>query len=63
MKVWFDGDVEQDIFDKVLVAVGRTPNGKLINAQAAGVHVDERGFIKVNSKMQTNINHIYAMAT
>ena len=61
LKVWFDGAVEADIFDKVLVAVGRTPNGKLINAQAAGVYVDERGFITVNSKMQTNINHIYAI--
>jgi dihydrolipoamide dehydrogenase len=48
-------------FDKILLSVGRIPNGKDINASAAGVHVDERGFIPVNSSMRTNIPHIYAI--
>jgi len=48
-------------FDAVLVAVGRTPNGKLIDAEKAGVHVDERGFIPVNHYLQTNVPHIYAI--
>jgi dihydrolipoamide dehydrogenase len=43
------------------VAVGRTPNGKKINANAAGVSVDERGFIPVDQQMRTNINHIFAI--
>lgn len=52
LKVTFegpDGETFEDTFDKVLVAVGRRPNGKLINAEAAGVMVDERGFIPVDS--------------
>lgn len=48
-------------FDAVLVAVGRVPNGKLIDAEKAGVNVDERGFIAVNSYLQTNVPHIYAI--
>ena len=48
-------------YDAVLVAVGRTPNGKNIGAAAAGVNVDARGFIAVNSQMQTNVPHIYAI--
>src|SRR5690606_9384330 len=48
-------------FDAVLVAVGRTPNGKLIDAEKAGVQVDERGFIPVNAYLQTNVPHIYAI--
>jgi len=48
-------------FDAVLVAVGRTPNGKLIDAEKAGVNVDERGFIPVNEYLQTNVPHIYAI--
>ncbi|MBE9549048.1 MAG: dihydrolipoyl dehydrogenase [Proteobacteria bacterium] len=48
-------------FDRVLVAVGRTPNGKLIGADKAGVTVDERGFIPVNKQMQTNQPHIFAI--
>jgi dihydrolipoamide dehydrogenase len=47
-------------FDKILQSVGRIPNGKEVNAQAAGVHVDERGFIPVDHSMRTNIPHIYA---
>ena len=47
--------------DRVLVAVGRSPNGKRINAEAAGVNVDERGFIPADAHMRTNVPHIYAI--
>ena len=50
-----------DVFDRVLVAVGRRPNGKLIGAEAAGVHVDDRGFIPVDGQMRTNVPHIFAI--
>jgi dihydrolipoamide dehydrogenase len=50
-----------DVFDRVLVAIGRRPNGKTINAEAAGVAVDERGFIAVDKQMRTNVPHIYAI--
>ena len=43
------------------MAVGRSPNGKHINAEAAGVEVDERGFISVESQMRTNVAHIFAI--
>ena len=64
LKVSFDGKnaPEKDqLYDRVLVAVGRSPNGKQINAEAAGVNVDERGFIAVDAHMQTNVPHIYAI--
>jgi len=64
LKVSFDGKNAPDkaqFYDKVLVAVGRSPNGNRINAQAAGVNVDERGFIAVDEHMQTNVPHIYAI--
>ncbi|MGI2261399.1 dihydrolipoyl dehydrogenase [Shewanella sp. GXUN23E] len=48
-------------YDAVLVAIGRTPNGKLIDAEKAGVNVDERGFIKVDKQMRTNVAHIHAI--
>ncbi|MGO9429371.1 dihydrolipoyl dehydrogenase family protein, partial [Rhodoblastus sp.] len=51
----------EDVFDKLLVAVGRKPNGKLINAEAAGVKVDERGFIAVDKQQRTNVPHIFAI--
>jgi dihydrolipoamide dehydrogenase len=50
-----------DTFDRVLVAVGRRPNGGRIGADAAGVNVDERGFIAVDEQMRTNVPHIYAI--
>jgi dihydrolipoamide dehydrogenase len=50
-----------DTFDKILVAVGRKPNGKLIGAENAGVAVDERGFIRVDKQMRTNVAHIFAI--
>jgi dihydrolipoamide dehydrogenase len=49
------------MFDRVLVAVGRVPNGRAIDAAAAGVTVDERGFIAVDAKMRTNVAGIYAI--
>ncbi|WP_426955509.1 dihydrolipoyl dehydrogenase [Muricoccus radiodurans] len=48
-------------FDKVLVAVGRRPNGRLIGAENAGVRVDERGFIPVDLQMRTNVPNIFAI--
>jgi dihydrolipoamide dehydrogenase len=50
-----------DVFDRILVAVGRRPNGTLIAAEAAGVTVDERGFIPVDSQQRTNVPHIFAI--
>lgn len=63
LRVSFSGDKAPgaQTYDRVLVAVGRTPNGNGINAQAAGVAVDERGFIAVNRQMQTNVAHIFAI--
>ena len=52
---------EQQVFDRVLVAIGRRPNGKAIGAEAAGVAVDERGFIPVDRQMRTNVPHIFAI--
>jgi len=52
---------ETDIFDKVLVAVGRTPNGKLIDAENAGVVVNDWGVIEVDERQKTNVEHIYAI--
>jgi dihydrolipoamide dehydrogenase len=49
------------VYDKVLVAVGRAPNGKRFAAEAAGVKVDERGFIAVDRQMRTNVPHIFAI--
>jgi dihydrolipoamide dehydrogenase len=49
------------VFDRVLVAVGRTPNGALIGADAAGVAVCERGFIPVDRQLRTNVPHIFAV--
>ena len=48
-------------FDRVLVAVGRTPNGGKINANAAGVEVTSRGFIPTDNQMRTNVPHIFAI--
>jgi len=64
--IWVDfkGDKapsEAQCYDLVLVAVGRTPNGKKIAANQAGVMVDERGFIPVDQQMRTNVQHIFAI--
>jgi len=51
----------QQMFDRVLLAVGRRPNGKEIAAEAAGVSVNERGYIPVDQQQRTNVPHIYAI--
>ncbi|MEE7627972.1 dihydrolipoyl dehydrogenase [Methylobacter sp. Wu8] len=63
LKVSFEGKgaPESAIFDAVLVAVGRRPNGKKIGADLAGVNVDEIGFIAVDKQQRTNIPHIFAI--
>ena len=63
IKVSFEGSKapETDTFDRVLVAVGRSPNGNKIAAEKAGVQVDERGFISVDKQQRTNIPHIFAI--
>ena len=55
------GAPESDTFDKVLVAVGRIPNGKLLDADKAGVEVNERGFIPADARLRTNVAHIHAI--
>ncbi|MBI5331271.1 MAG: dihydrolipoyl dehydrogenase [Betaproteobacteria bacterium] len=52
---------EVRVYDRVLVAIGRRPNGKLIDAEAAGVTVNEQGFIPVDKQMRTNVAHIFAI--
>lgn len=63
LKVHFEGAQapEPQLYDRVLMAVGRRPNGRDIGAEAAGVLVNERGFIPVNQQMRTNVLHIYAI--
>jgi len=51
----------EDTFDNVLVAIGRSPNGKLIDAEKAGVLVNDYGFIEVDNQMRTNVNNIFAI--
>ena len=63
IEVGYEGDSipETTLFDRVLVAVGRSPNGNKIGADKAGVAVSERGFINVDTQMRTNVPHIYAI--
>ena len=63
LKVSFEGGKApaSDTFDRVLVAVGRRPNGKLIDADKAGVRVDDRGFIPVDQRQRSNVPNIYAI--
>ncbi|MCG8427054.1 MAG: dihydrolipoyl dehydrogenase [Chromatiales bacterium] len=64
LKVYFEGKnapEKPQLYDKVLVAVGRVPNGKLIGAEHAGVNVDERGFISTDQQMRTNVPNIFAI--
>jgi dihydrolipoamide dehydrogenase len=63
LKVHFEGAKAptSETFDRVLVAVGRRPNGDRIGADAAGVAVDEAGFIAVDSQQRTNVPHIFAI--
>jgi dihydrolipoamide dehydrogenase len=60
LKVEFSAGKPQ-LFDQILVAVGRTPNGNAVGADAAGVTVDARGYIPVDARMRTNVPHIYAI--
>ena len=61
IEVSFDGDEKPARFDRVLVAVGRRPNGGLLDADKAGVKVDDRGFIPVDEQLRTNVPHIFAI--
>ncbi|MDM1545147.1 dihydrolipoyl dehydrogenase [Ignatzschineria indica] len=64
IEVTFEGENAPEtplLFDKVLVAVGRKPNGLTLHAEKAGVNVDERGFISVDRQMRTNVSHIFAI--
>ena len=69
LTVSFDASASKDrakapetaVFDAVLVAVGRRPNGKVVGADTAGVFVDERGFIPVDKQQRTNVGHIFAI--
>jgi len=63
IKVFFEGKdtPEHDTFDRVLVSVGRAPNGNNIGADKAGVQVDDRGFIAVDEHQRTNVEHIFAI--
>jgi dihydrolipoamide dehydrogenase len=56
-----DGTKSEGTYDLVLQAVGRTPNGKKIAADKAGVHVSDRGFIDVDIQMRTNMAHVFAI--
>jgi dihydrolipoamide dehydrogenase len=56
-----DAPKEAQVYDRVLVSIGRRPNGKLIGAENAGVAVDDRGFIAVDKQMRTNVPHIFAI--
>ena len=67
LRVSFEGAEEngdaptEEMFDRVLVAVGRRPNGDRIGAGNAGVHVDEHGFIPADRQQRTNVDHIFAI--
>ena len=63
LKASFEGEKapEPQLYDRVLVSVGRTPNGGRIGAEAAGVAVTERGYIPVDRQMRTNVPHIHAI--
>ena len=63
LKVTFEGPngTTTDIFDAALMAVGRRPNGRELKAEAAGVAVNERGYIPVDKQQRTNVLHIYAI--
>jgi len=63
LKVTFEGEKapEPTTFDRVLVSVGRRPNGDRIGAEEAGLAVDERGFLSVDSQQRTNVPHIFAI--
>jgi len=57
----FEGKSELQSYDRVLIAIGRRPNGKAIKAELAGVNVTDQGFISANKEMRTNVSHIFAI--
>jgi len=66
LKVTFEGGQngktpQPQIYDRILMAVGRRPNGRDIEAEQAGVDVDERGYIPVDKQLRTNVQHIFAI--
>jgi dihydrolipoamide dehydrogenase len=63
IEITFEGDSipETTVYDRVLVSVGRSPNGNKIGADKAGVEVSDRGFIPVDRQMRTNVPHIFAI--
>ncbi len=61
LHVTFSGDAEDAVFDRVLVAVGRVPNGGALGLDTAGVAVDEQGFIAVDDQLRTNVAHVFAI--
>ncbi len=63
LQATFEGEAapQPQVYDRVLLSVGRRPNGDVINAEAAGVLVSERGYIAVDRQMRTNVPHIYAI--
>jgi len=64
IRVSFEGDAapaESQLYDLVLVSVGRVPNGRNVGADRAGVAINERGFIEVDSQMRTSVSHIFAI--
>jgi dihydrolipoamide dehydrogenase len=64
LRVSFEGEnapAKPQLYDMILVSVGRTPNGRNIGAESAGVATNERGFIPVDSQMRTNVSHIFAI--
>ena len=56
-----EGKSESQMYDRVLIAIGRRPNGKAIKAEVAGVSITDQGFIPVNKQMRTNVSHIFAI--
>jgi dihydrolipoamide dehydrogenase len=62
LQVTFEGQTSAtQTYEQVLMAVGRTPNGKRLSAEKAGITVDQRGFIPVDKQMRTNVSHIFAV--
>jgi dihydrolipoamide dehydrogenase len=63
LKATFEGEKapEPQLYDRVLVAVGRSPNGRKIDADKAGVAISDRGFIATDTQMRTNVPHIFAI--
>lgn len=63
LRASFEGEKapSEQLFDRVLVSIGRSPNGKKIKAELAGVQVTDRGFINVDKQQRTNVSHIFAI--